>query len=510
MGILDNFRKDKENLATTRGFYFGAPEAEGENKDGIQNLVAYFDDYLGILEQLYHERFIFTGRKGVGKSAIAKFIKDKSDRADDSYAQLIPSHEYDLENLIQIGDLQNELNHEAIFFEWLILVNLIKLIVKNESGKRSEGYEKLKKFIERNSGIVDIDQYQIQEIIVKKKYEASFKVLRHVFDGVFGKYFDTKTHKAPFYKLIPPLREVVKKVIKYPVNVDKEFWLLFDDLDIGFSKNDISSNKKITELIRIAKKYNTDILKGTNTKVLIFIRDDIKKLIETKTSDTSKIFLSYEIHINWYDHDQFRQSENSIPLKRFINKRIGQNFLANKISFDDKDPWSSLFQESFKDYNNKSSLKYVIDFTSYRPRDLITFLMRVGQNDYTFPLEPRNVKELLISYIDNNISEIKNELSLHFDSREVELLFMEVFPFIAENPDINYMRLHNEIDSLKFSLDSGKIIEILYYYSLLAYKDLETGRLYFHYRENPTFHTYDKQKMSITLPKLIYHHYMKI
>ncbi|MEO1408481.1 MAG: hypothetical protein AAFW73_01300, partial [Bacteroidota bacterium] len=165
MGILDNFRKDKENLATTRGFYFGAPEAEGENKDGIQNLVAYFDDYLGILEQLYHERFIFTGRKGVGKSAIAKFIKDKSDRADDSYAQLIPSHEYDLENLIQIGDLQNELNHEAIFFEWLILVNLIKLIVKNESGKRSEGYEKLKKFIERNSGIVDIDQYQIQEII---------------------------------------------------------------------------------------------------------------------------------------------------------------------------------------------------------------------------------------------------------------------------------------------------------------------------------------------------------
>ncbi|MEL6639328.1 MAG: hypothetical protein AAFR05_21430, partial [Bacteroidota bacterium] len=192
---------------------------------------------------------------------------------------------------------------------------------------------------------------------------------------------------------------------------------------------------------------------------------------------------------------------------------IKGNFIRKKIltnSFIDKYPWSSLFQESFKDYNNKSSFKYVIDFTSYRPRDLITFLMRVGQNDYTFPLEPRNVKELLISYIDNNISEIKNELSLHFDSREVELLFMEVFPFIAENPDINYMRLHNEIDSLKFSLDSGKIIEILYYYSLLAYKDLETGRLYFHYRENPTFHTYDKQKMSITLPKLIYHHYMKI
>ena len=46
MGILDILKIDSGSKKTTRGFYFGHSEAEGENKSGIQNFEQYFEDYL--------------------------------------------------------------------------------------------------------------------------------------------------------------------------------------------------------------------------------------------------------------------------------------------------------------------------------------------------------------------------------------------------------------------------------------------------------------------------------
>ena len=79
MGILDNITKNTANYST-KSFYFGMPEAEGENREK-QKPSDYFEDYLEILSELKKGKFIFTGRKGSGKTAIAKYIKDQSDQA---------------------------------------------------------------------------------------------------------------------------------------------------------------------------------------------------------------------------------------------------------------------------------------------------------------------------------------------------------------------------------------------------------------------------------------------
>ena len=44
MGILDNITKNTANYST-KSFYFGMPEAEGENRDKYK-LSDYFEDYL--------------------------------------------------------------------------------------------------------------------------------------------------------------------------------------------------------------------------------------------------------------------------------------------------------------------------------------------------------------------------------------------------------------------------------------------------------------------------------
>jgi hypothetical protein len=175
MGIFSKIEKSRKK-GTTKGFYFGATEAEGENKDG-QTLLNYFEDYLNVLPLIQEGRFIFLGRKGMGKSAIAKYIKDTAHNEDDSFASLVKMHDLELEQLIQSDAFHDFDNKEAVIFEWLILVRLIKLIIKNESAKWINEYSKLKRFIERNSGIVNIDKYQIKEVIRNKDYEVSFEPL---------------------------------------------------------------------------------------------------------------------------------------------------------------------------------------------------------------------------------------------------------------------------------------------------------------------------------------------
>ena len=90
MGVLKRFNTQRKQNST-KGFYFGATEAEAENIEG-QDLLEYFDDYLEIIPLIEKGRFIFVGRKGAGKSAIAKYIKDSTENQEDSFADLLKMH----------------------------------------------------------------------------------------------------------------------------------------------------------------------------------------------------------------------------------------------------------------------------------------------------------------------------------------------------------------------------------------------------------------------------------
>lgn len=503
MGIFTN-TVSRKNI-TTKDFYFGAPEAEGENLSG-HSLIDYFEDYLDILNELKKGKFIFVGRKGVGKSAIAKFIKDKSDKSDDSFAKILRISDLCIERQIQIET--DIVDSSLLIFEWLILINIVKLIVNNDCGKYTLEYEKLKKFLEKNTGSIEIDKFQVDEKFIKSGGEINFNVLTHAFGGVFKKYFDTKTTKAPFYKLISPLKDILKIIIEYPVNQYFEFWLLFDDLDINYEINREADNRKIIDLIRVAKNYNNEIFKNSNAKVLIFIRDDVRDFIISKYNDSAKIFSSYEIIINWYNHNLSLSDENNNPLKRMANRRVEINFDNHNISYED-DAWNLLIRdENYGTKSNpKTAFKYILDFTFYRPRDIITFLKTISNENYTYPLNPQAVKKILESYIHINILEIKSELSLFFNESEKNRLFSMLFPFVANSP-----KSHNEvlekIEEIEFSIDSKQVMKILTNYSLLIYQNRQGG-LFFNYRED-NIDSYNIEDLIISLPKCIYHYYRPI
>lgn len=370
MGLKDRFKSDTGRI-TTRNLYFGALEAEGENVDG-HKLIDYFEDYLNVLRELEFDKFIFVGRKGMGKSAIAKYIKDSSDdqQIENSYASLIKMGDVDLETLIQLKPDDTAQMHRYVF-EWLVLVKVVELIVKNDCGKYTNEYDKMRKFLDLNSGIVKIDELQFVNGSRNAGGEVAIGGLKHVFSGVLKNYFASNVDKAPCYKIIPALKEIVKIMLNYDVNKDREFWILFDDLDKDFSVKSEGDLIKVHELIRVARDYNTSVFKDNNASVLLFIRDDIRDYIKDKFNDSAKIISSYEVLLDWYDHNLYTSNNiGEIPLKKLVDRRIEKNFERLGIKYEG-DPWEYLIPItiSAKNAYGKSSFKYFLDFTFYRPRD---------------------------------------------------------------------------------------------------------------------------------------------
>jgi hypothetical protein len=505
MGIFDN-RKKESNLKSTKGFYFGAPEAEAENLKE-HNLTDYFKDYLDILDNLEREKFIFIGRKGVGKSAITKFIKDKSDQSDDSFASILRLSDFENEKNIQSNGIEN--NDDIQLFEWLILINIVKLVVKNKCGIYTNEFAKLQKFLDKNSGVVHIDKFQIDEGFKKSGGEINFGVLTHSFGGVFKKYFDVKVTKAPYFKLIPPLKEIVKIVLDYDVNKETEFWLLFDDLDINFNINSENDKRRVMELIRLAKNYNNEIFSKNKAKILVFLRDDVREKLISEYADSAKIFNSYEIIINWYNQSH---DENEIALKKLVNKRIELNFKNKNIPYSADDPWNSLFaNDNFNPncYPRKSSFKYVLDFSFYRPRDIITILNVVSEQSVQYPISQYDLKIILQKYIERNINEIKSELSLYFNEQEKRKLFNTLFKYISEYPSKTYRQVVDKVETLEFALQPELTVDILISYSFLVPSNA-SGDLFFNYRESIELNKMKKEELFINLPKSIYHYYKPI
>ena len=72
MSFFDKFlNKTKEFDYTTKGLFLGAPEAEAESLNQSAMLLhEVFVQDSNVFEDLAHEKFIITGRKGSGKSAI--------------------------------------------------------------------------------------------------------------------------------------------------------------------------------------------------------------------------------------------------------------------------------------------------------------------------------------------------------------------------------------------------------------------------------------------------------
>lgn len=492
-------RKKMNELVT---IFLGSPEAEAEAlPNSRMPLSKVYEDHCHLTESLIHEKFIIVGRKGSGKSAFAEHICLISKDEANLFTKFIRQGDANLERIVQLGfEAEHEIEIENLY-KWLILTNILKLFSDNQAVQSNKEYELLKQFVLKNSGYIDVRGSEVKELIDKQGFEVNISYLQRFFRTKMQKELAIRREKAPFYKLIPHLKEVLLKVLRSSDEVanQNKYLLFFDDLDIGFNINDEQSVNSLISLLRVSKEINNEFFSKNNiaSKVVVLLRDDISKKISSVASDTAKIFSSYSSAINWYQ-DEYHRDDNELVLhiRRFVNERIKYAFSSEGLAYNKDDPWLSLVEEPFVDAPeaSKTSFKYILDHTFFRPRDILLFFKPLSQHGYRFPLSRSDINQLIGRYSDEVINELRNELSCFYSAEQISMIF-NAFGEISswqKNNGVRSIPYENAIEIIQSHCEgvSAKILlEDMFYRSLVGGVG-SNGHVYFKHRE-PTTDTYE-------------------
>lgn len=511
MGFFDKqIKTPKKDTITTNGFYIGSSEAEAEVTNAQITLDQVFKDYLGIIDELKYEKFIVSGRKGTGKSAIGAAIKHEADNNPNAFCTFIRKDDIDIEKIVQVAKDSNIEVQNQLLFKWVILTKLLCLISENQNIQNLKEYVHLEKFIERNRGFIDIRNHEIVETIKEQGLKINLEYFKRLFAAVCNRNIKIKEQKPEFYKLLPSLQEVIIKLIEK--DQDNKYVIIFDDLDIGFSSKSESNINNLIELIRITKDFNNEVFGKFNgaVKIILLIREDICKHLIYSAADTAKIFGSYEVVIKWYE-DIHRNNEPKIKLKQFIENRLRKNFESLGIPIKNNDVWGTFIDETeFIEYtygNNKTSFKYLIDHTFYRPRDLILLFKDISSKNYPLPLSKNNLNSLIGSLSQEIVKELYNEMSVTFSRDEIDRIFEALKNLLkCQKPMFSYDDIEKALVEQSLN-DVSQIIETLYDYSLIGNQDDESN-VTFKYREKG-IDIYSVNKTQNFIPHYILKAYFK-
>ncbi len=459
---------------TTRGIFLGLPEAEVENSQN--DITQVFIDCTGIDEAVKNGKFLICGRKGSGKSAYAIYEKRRDNIADQRLTTIVHKEDFALEELINHEGADS--NKRNVLFEWLILVKIVDLILESRIGEYLQEIRSLSEFKTKNAGLCKIDQYNIDYIL--NESEVNFAPLKSKF-GLIRRLFAAKTIKAPFYKMVGPLRQVIMEVLKMPVFGKADFKIIFDDLDVRFKLSDSRDREMLSDLIRIAKRYNTEYINGTCAKIILMLRDDIIDKLPGEDGDLAKTISSATHKINWYTVDTYGDGRHSL-LRNMINKRItaamsrmGQNWS------DVKDPWAKFVETTIAD---KPSFKYVLDYTFYLPRDLMAIFKDIATKNMKLPLSQTDIDLLITDYSHEKKREICDELAAHFPYSHINSI-IELLAKVDAKYDTTYDDIREWFAQSELDISTLPTLIAL---NLIIPVD-NKGKFYFNYRERiPTGH----------------------
>jgi hypothetical protein len=339
--------------------------------------------------------------------------------------EFVRKSDCDLERAVQLGEKAGIQVDSESFFRWIIYTNILRLFLDHPAIENNKDYVLLKNFIEKNSGYIRINEMEIKNLISKHGFDVATEQFKRFLSVRFGKHLEIKSERAPYFKLLTHLEEVIVRLLKSPENKvnDNSFVLFFDDLDVGFDATDEASIRSLVSLLRACRHVNNDIFgkNGIKAKAIILIRDDIESWVAGRFADTAKLFASYASRINWYQDEYAGQNkdENSLNLKKFINKRISYALHAAGMPCGD-DPWASLVAD---DGYDKTSFKHVVNQTLFRPRDLLLFFLPLDTGKYTYPLSGQDIRALVDRYSEELAKEIKGELSSFYNATIIETIF---------------------------------------------------------------------------------------
>ncbi|WP_315111003.1 P-loop ATPase, Sll1717 family [Clostridium intestinale] len=370
-------------------------------------------------------KFIISGRKGTGKTILAKYI-EKKELESNKLCKINKIGDFNIRCLIdlELRELHSkELMH---FWKWTIYIGITELILKNppkiNKPKIFFSYHKLKTFYNKIYKVSKSRQGFIKEKIEETNSSRLAGGLNNKTTSFESKSDAEKAYsiktiykRAPYYSLLTELETLIYNTLKH-----YEITFIYDDLDgIEDTIQDDSSYRNILiSLINIIKEINICFQKEKDIKcrLMVVIRDDILETLHSYNSNLNKVTSDCEVKLYWASQP-IPYSPEKHPLMDLVLTKI-QKSVPQFSDLNKKQLYKRLFPDKVDD---KNIATYLLNFSMGRPRDVINFLNIIKKNaSEEKAFTPSLFRAYKVEYSNTFYAELRNELSIHYKKEFVD------------------------------------------------------------------------------------------
>lgn len=305
------------------------------------HLLSYFIDTESYQRLLKKEKFIVTGRKGSGKSALRKKLEEEFASEGNTYVINIAPKYTSIRDILNEKSLTESFG-EDIFFQhsWLrqIMLDCLCKIGHSAKGKYAPNSLSFARDVSQKLNRTSKDIVEnIAEILGKIKLKVENL-------GELGLQLEKELRNVADV-------EALEHHIAELANGGAKFVVMIDDLDLGWDNSRISNNLLLGLL---AATSHIKAL-SENIHVLIFLREDVYSILMEHTQHSDK----------YRNIERIRWDKNQ--LISLLEERIKFNF-DNAGEDAGEHPFELVFPAAVGTHNTDN---WLIERTLSRPRELI-------------------------------------------------------------------------------------------------------------------------------------------
>lgn len=410
--------------------------ADGRNEANEKWFMDLFYDGNRNVEQVLENKgkFIISGRKGTGKTILAKYIEKKK-RYEGTLTKVFSKEDLFLQYILEKENEPLTETETGTFLVYSILVAITKLIIENQKNifsslsvidrlKMLIAIHRLRKFY------FDVyPQGAFKSTSAEDTYadECSLSINK-------GAKYAAKNQTSKksllvrkrYYELEDELKKLVFNVMHY-----RDVMIFFDDLDelgdSGITDNVTSSI--FMKLIEATRVLNQEMLANgiEDSRVIILLRTDIIDSLHAMSSNSNKFAVDSTVNLHWIK--SVAKDHRHVLMDLVLTK------IRKKCNIDSSVTNEQLYRKLFTGFSDQEPVEYLLRQSFGRPRDVINYLNilieQFGESEqFTFAMF--SDKECRRLYSTELECELKNELSIHFSKEEIDELF-ELFRSFGRN-----------------------------------------------------------------------------
>jgi hypothetical protein len=391
---------------------FGAIDADNDDL-----LLKCFEDHDAYRDVRAQSKYLIIGRKGSGKTAIYKILLTEQQSTYFSFGHTFtdyPWQHHDLQARVGVPEA-DRFTHS---WKYLILLSLSKIILNMDQAipfddDSLSGSARIEKFIIDTYGSRDPDVTQLftpsKRLHLKPHFDIDFKLLK----------FGVSPESVPMNELPTIVQEINQNLLGYVLaclHPDHEYFVCFDQLDLGFDPNKPDYSNRLIGLLLAARDINLAARAAKRRALIaIFLRDDIYD--ELHFEDKNKITENFSATIEWDAPPRTDKTLRALMGKRF------EAVLANDA--DETVSWEQVFDETKQMPGHQTKYGHILDRTYRRPRDIIRFcnavLKQYKRRSGEGPFENIDINKARPEYSEYLLGELDDEVHKHLPNYSLYL-----------------------------------------------------------------------------------------